>query len=238
MSFVASRYGLFLACLVSLGLSSLYPGDADSYGQMINRTYAFTNFDGAAAELTLHIPQAYYDTTLVDWTAYVSQPGTPDQNYKALVRGLFQIHKDGLRFAFDVFDQELKGVSDEYLLQTLIRFVQSLPYRLPPLEYQGRETFGLLSPVAALVEGYGDCDTKSLLLAALAAHRFNIVFLVGARHAFIGIEGEPGLRQNYVVIDGKNYILCEMTSSWPLGILPESSKEEINNGLFTYFTLP
>ena len=160
--------------------------------QNLQKTFTFKNFDGSDAKLTLQISEVYYDTSIVDWTKYrTSYSSSTDQNYTQLISGLFKEHKPRLKFVFDAFQNALKGVSDEYLLKTMIRFIQSessLPYKIPPEVYKGKRTSGILTPVAALVEGYGDCDTKSLLFACIASHKFDVIFLVGPTHAFIGSD--------------------------------------------------
>ncbi|GEM_PF-5384708 len=201
----------------------------------VKRDFSYENFDGAQVNLTLNINQSYLDASLVNWYDMLAAPKSdPKANYFDLVEAHFNKNKESLRFVFDVFDKALPHVSDAYFINTIIRFVQSIPYQIPPADYKNIKTGGILAPALSLDEGWGDCDTKSILLMCILGHRYELLFLAGASHAFIGIKAEPGASQEYVGINGKKYVLCEMTSKWRLGQLPASSVKDINSGKYNY----
>lgn len=201
------------------------------------QTFTFTNFDQATVSISLDIEPWVFTHANVDWfTIARAQPGT-ENAYVKFVKGTFARHQESLRFVYDMFANTLPHVSDAYFINTIIRFVQELPYQLPPMEYLGKPTSGLLPPPFCLAEGWGDCDTKSLLLACILGHRYEILFLIGEQHAFIGIQVPPGPHMEFVTIGGKPYVLCEMTDVWPLGQLPASSVRDINAGKYEFFTL-
>ncbi len=209
------------------------------HGQtVVSKTYTFENFDGAKVNLILSIDQASINASLMDWQDLLTNPKpSPKANYFGLIEAHFKINKVPLRFVFEIFDRALPHVTDSYFINTVIRFVQTMPYQLPPLEYEGIKTGGLLAPVLSLKEGWGDCDTKSLLLMCILGHRYEMLFLAGAKHAFIGIKAEPGSGQEYVEIKGSKYVLCEMTSLWRLGELPATSVKDIDSGKYNYTIL-
>ncbi len=103
---------------------------------------------------------------------------------------------------------------DEELLWAL-RFCQDIPYQIPPLVHEGRYTNELWPPSALLTEKYGDCDSKSLLCAAILAHnpRHHVVAVEVPGHMLIGVKGVPNPYQLSVRYRNERYILCE-----PVGI--------------------
>lgn len=205
--------------------------------QTLNRNFQYTNFDGSSVSIDLEINESFVNYSNQNWFDIGTNTTNSSKNYFNLVQGIFNNNRDSLKFVFDMFENALYNVSDEYFINTVIRFVQSIPYKIPPLEYRGKKTSGLFAPAICLTEGYGDCDTKSLLLCCILAHKYQLIFLVGSRHAFIGIKTTPQMNQEYVEINGFKYVLCEMTSKWPLGKLPVSSISDINSGKYKYLTL-
>lgn len=202
------------------------------------QNYQYTNFDGAAVDINLQINPSFLEYSNRGWKELVQNDrGSALKNYFALVEEHFDRNRDSLRFVYQMFDSSLYQVSDAYFINTVIRFVQSIPYQIPPTIYKGKETSGLLSPAISLAEGYGDCDTKSILLACILGHRYEILFLAGAQHAFIGIKIPPLKGQEFVEINGSQYVLCEMTSAFPFGVLPSSSVYDINRGKYQYTIL-
>jgi hypothetical protein len=205
--------------------------------QTLDRSFHYTNFDGSSVDIDLEINESFVNYSNQNWFDIGTNTLNSSKNYFNLVQGIFNNNRDSLKFVFDMFEITLYNVSDEYFINTVIRFVQSIPYKIPPLEYKGKKTSGLFAPVICLAEGYGDCDTKSLLLCSILAHKYELIFLMGSSHAFIGIKTTPQTDQEYVEINGFKYILCEMTSKWPLGKLPVSSVSDINARKYKYLIL-
>ena len=205
-----------------------------SNAQALQKRYGYKNFDNADIDIQFDISRSLIQASNQNWYSIINITPDPSKNYFSKIQAIFSSNKDSLKFVFDMFEQALPSVSDEYFINTVIRFVQTIPYKIPPIKYQGKVINGLFAPVICLAEGYGDCDTKSLLLCCILAHRYDLMFLAGARHAFIGIKVKPDNGQEYVEINGVSYVLCEMTSKWPLGVLPVSSRKDINQGKYQY----
>jgi len=199
--------------------------------------YNYINFDGAKVSLKLDIRDSYLAHSNQDWHELLGHSMDTNEDYLEYTKMLFAKEEFPLRFLFEIFDQNLATVDDEYFINTVVSFVQTLPYKIPPTEYKGKNTSGILAPALCLAEGYGDCDTKSLLLACILAHKFDLIFLAGDHHAFIGIAYTPRLTDHFVTIDRVEYVLCELTSRWPLGKLPNSSIHEINKKKYSYIKL-
>jgi len=109
------------------------------------------------------------------------------------------------------------------LLNIMAGFVQSMAYKIPAdarRTRSGREikTGGITMPIETLYRGYGDCDTKSVLLASILANFpcQRVILLTGARHMFIGVRGIPRRDEHYVDIRGTKYILIELTGGVPV----------------------
>lgn len=100
----------------------------------------------------------------------------------------------------------------EWLLRAAVSLVQvGLAYRTPEAQAEGRQTLGFYTPVKALTEGYGDCDTKSALLAALL-RQLGDWKLVGVRvpnHYLLGLARAPRAGESFVEHDGERFVLIE-----------------------------
>lgn len=212
----------------------LYLIIGSSYGQTVDKNFQYTNFDGSQVQIDLKIDQEFITSSNQNWYEIITIKGNSEQNYDALVENIFLKNEQSLKFIYEMFTASMPNVSEYYFINSVIYFVQSIPYKIPPLVYKGKKTSGLFSPVICLTEGYGDCDTKSLLLCSILAHKYELIYLTGARHAFIGIKITPTANQEYVEINGTKYVLCEMTSKWKLGKLPVSSVDDINKGKYRY----
>lgn len=97
-------------------------------------------------------------------------------------------------------------------LDLFLSFVQDLRYELPRnVDEEGRETLGFRVPTAVMVEGAGDCDSKSVVFCALWRQfpgRVLLVLVPG--HALVAVEGKPGPGQASVRLGNRYYILCEV----------------------------
>lgn len=207
------------------------------HAQKIQRHYHYTNFDDSQVSIEIELTSAYLEKSNRNWFELIPMSNDPEKNYFAMIKAMFNNERDSLRFMFDMFKKALPSVSDTYFINTVIRFIQDIPYKIPPSIYKGKVTSGIFPPVICLTEGYGDCDTKSLLLCCILGHKYELIFLTGARHAFIGIKQTPQMNHEYVEINGQTYVLCEMTYPWDLGTLPISSRYDINQGKYKYITL-
>jgi len=130
--------------------------------------------------------------------------------------------------------KELRG-----FLGVIASYVQALEYRVPGMTRQARDgttlyTGGVTMPLETLYNGWGDCDTKSLLFASMLANLrgTGVIFLHGNNHVFVGIRGTPRQYDRYVKVQGINYILAELTAPWPLGMLPEEHWRGAQRNLF------
>jgi hypothetical protein len=108
--------------------------------------------------------------------------------------------------------RSLDGGRSSALLGLFLTFFQDLRYELPKdVDEQGRETLGFRVPTAVLVEGAGDCDSKSAAFCAFWRQipaRALLVLVPG--HALVAVEGKPGPDQKSIRRGNRTYILCEV----------------------------
>lgn len=105
-----------------------------------------------------------------------------------------------------------RGTDREWMVGTAVALVQTgLGYRQPALREDGRKILGFYPPLRALEKGYGDCDTKSALLAAVLQNLTDTQ-LIGVhvpQHYLIGIAQTPRANQAYITYQGRPYVLVE-----------------------------
>jgi hypothetical protein len=106
--------------------------------------------------------------------------------------------------------------------------IQSTEYRVPPeqrIDANGQKihTMGIMMPLETLYSGWGDCDSRSLLLAAIVANfgRTAAVLVTAEDHAFLGIRMAPRVQDRYITIRGIPYVLIESTDYWPIGSISD-----------------
>lgn len=105
-----------------------------------------------------------------------------------------------------------QGQDDRWIFETAVALVQAgLEYRTPSTLDRGRQTLGFYTPPRALESGYGDCDTKSALLAAILLN-LGDTRIIGVRvpgHYLLGIAREPLAGEAFVQYRGESYVLVE-----------------------------
>ena len=128
---------------------------------------------------------------------------------------------------FEQIGQE-KGYDDEDLLGAVIAMVQtSLFYRIPPSTEGQRKTGGVLPPLQTLTLGWGDCDTKTALMASILMNwdQMRAVGVGLPGHYLLGIRRTPGRGDAYVEYEESTYVLVEPAGpAWlPMGsVSPET----------------
>jgi hypothetical protein len=98
------------------------------------------------------------------------------------------------------------------IIGAALSFVQTaLRYKQPDPVYKGKHTGGLLLPLTAVVLGWGDCDTKSGLLASLLSNwgQMRLVGVAVPSHYLVGVLQIPEKGDVFVQYDGLQYVLVE-----------------------------
>ena len=115
------------------------------------------------------------------------------------------------------------------LIGAFASFVQELQFQLPPAHRINEEgekilTAGATMPLETLASQRGDCDTKSLLFASLvrSIKLVDVIFVAIEDHLFAGIRMNPSAWDHSIPHQGKDWVLIELSDSWPIGHVPQN----------------
>ncbi len=114
------------------------------------------------------------------------------------------------------------------LVGAFASFVQSLKYRVPrDYRLNGKNekilTAGAMMPLETLAIGWGDCDSKSMLFAALvqSIDLVDVCFIVMDEHLFAAVQLRHNQDEQFIKHNGKDWVLIELTDAWPIGRVPQ-----------------
>ena len=128
-----------------------------------------------------------------------------------------------------------QGQDSDWLFDSAVAMVQSgLEYRKPQALESGRQTLGFYTPSRALEKGYGDCDTKSALLASILQN-LGSSRLVGVRlpgHYLLGVARKPDPGQAFVRYKGETFVLVEAAgpAQRPIGDIAAKTRLALERG--------
>ena len=134
-----------------------------------------------------------------------------------------------------------KNSSYDYLSEFLF-FVQQISNKLPPKIFQGRYTREFFPPLQCLYEKYGDCDTKSVLLAEFLVNfsdsKEKLILMIvkgyGIFHAVLLVKKKPLPGMFSISIANKGiYIPLEATArNWSPGFIDQRVIDCLKAGFF------
>jgi hypothetical protein len=104
------------------------------------------------------------------------------------------------------------GYDSETLVGAAVAMVQTaLAYKIPPMLEGGKHTGGTLPPVMSMVRGWGDCDTKTGVLASILSNWSNmrIVGVAVPEHYLMAIFRLPAKGDAFIEYKGLRYVLVE-----------------------------
>ncbi|SFG22967.1 hypothetical protein SAMN05660649_01047 [Desulfotomaculum arcticum] len=108
----------------------------------------------------------------------------------------------------------------------IVAFVQSLKYVPDEVstEYDEYPKY----PLETLVDGGGDCEDTSILMASILQEMgYGVVLLGMPDHMAIGVKGADNLPGSYYTYNGAHYYYLETTgSNWSIGALPDQFKNK------------
>jgi len=142
--------------------------------------------------------------------------------------------------------QAIEPLHSENDLMEFLVFVQAIKYQLPPFYYGNKFINSFFPPLICLYEQFGDCDSKSVLLAVfLACHNKNektaLLFInhQGLEHSVLAVKRSPGLGMSAVFVKGKGYYIpLEVTSTgWAPGFVNQRVWNAIRSGNFRFIEL-
>ena len=134
--------------------------------------------------------------------------------------------------------------STRELVGAFASFAQSLPYRIPPdsrINDDGEKilTAGAMMPLDTLTKQWGDCDSKSMLFAALvqSINLVDVCFITMNEHLFAAVKLAPNRDDHAIRYKGRNWVLIELTDAWPLGRIPADHLDGIDSGNYSVVEL-
>ena len=112
--------------------------------------------------------------------------------------------------------------SRENRVRAAANFVQFIPYGQPNFDTEHHMYLGMAVPHESVVLSFSDCDSKSVLLAAILVHLVDYRDLVlvhctsGGEHMILGVAGMEMIACNQVSYNGRRHLLIETTT--PVGL--------------------
>ncbi|MCG2725712.1 MAG: hypothetical protein L6420_05565 [Elusimicrobia bacterium] len=104
------------------------------------------------------------------------------------------------------------GYGSEETVGAVLSMAQTaIHYKIPPMTNGEVHTGGILPPAKAILSGWGDCDTKTALTAAILGN-WNRIKLVGISvpgHYLMAIRHLPAKGDIFVRYEGLEYVLIE-----------------------------
>ncbi len=132
-------------------------------------------------------------------------------------------------------EKSAKGRGREWLIAAATSLVQTaVDYKEVPPLVDSVHTGGVWTPAKTLVGGWGDCDTKVALLAAIMANwpGFKMIIIELPDHFLLGYERPPANGESYIAYNGDKYVLIEAAGpAWlPPGYLGDDTKLLFESG--------
>jgi DNA-directed RNA polymerase subunit M/transcription elongation factor TFIIS len=115
-----------------------------------------------------------------------------------------------------------KGFNYYETVNFVLAFVQSLPYTVDSAT-TGADEYPRY-PVETIVDGGGDCEDTSFLVAGLLKEmNYDVCLVLIPGHMAVSVYGGDTYTGSYYTKDDKHYYYCETTGeSWKMGQIPSS----------------
>ena len=233
----AATFPVLFAVLLAILLSSgctwylpgimppvAYPAITPEPGAVLPRSpvysYPFQDFE---VRIAVPVdPAVYAGARSAEKTARIYDAATRDEEWRS---GLYRamITDPAQEPLYDALIREFRAIRSAHdldpdaYLELITVFVQSLPY-------QDQDLQSPKYPVETYVDGQGDCDDKSLLLAGLLAregYRVALLHFVPEQHMAVGVGCTDG---GYF---GTGYAYMEATHVSLVGVVPDQLEGNI-----------
>ncbi len=119
------------------------------------------------------------------------------------------------------------GYSDREALFELVAFVQSIPYQYDK-DSKAQAADYPKYPIETLMEGAGDCEDSSILLATMLKELgYGVAIIYYPGHIMVGIAGADNEVGTHFTVDGVKYFVMETTVyGWKWGQLSNKYEGE------------
>ena len=166
-----------------------------------------------------------------------------ERYYRAAAKGvllpdyarLAEKSRDSITPVTKAWKRQVGSTLSRTSLNTMLGFFQSIPY--DTLQSRGTSNgAGFATPPALLARNRGDCDTKSVAMAALAHGlwpNLSIVMVILDDHALLGLSIPAKRGDKKVRFQGETFVLAEPVGPalHPVGSIGEQSRKPIKQVL-------
>ena len=119
------------------------------------------------------------------------------------------------------------------IIGAVLSFAQTaIKYKNVEPIYKGRHTAGFLQPITTIVLGWGDCDTKSAMVASVLSNwsQMRMIGIAVPGHYLMAVLQIPDKGDMFVEYQGLQYILLEPAGpGWfPPGKVADETVEQLN----------
>lgn len=204
----------------------------DAYQYVVDHSLKQADLDRMGAEIKEEYRRKFRDLMISRGFKYKQEgvlvpdiPGIAKRNIDNLNPVALEIGRIAKAKNYDALDVVGAALS---LAQT------GLEYERIPLKKQERTIGGIYPPLAAILEGKGDCDTKTALMASILLN-WDAARLIGVgmpNHYLIGMLRTPAKGDAFVEYNGLSYVLMEPAGpGWsPPGNISEYTLGILNAG--------
>lgn len=163
-------------------------------------------------------------------------------NYREIFRRNLDYFKE---LARDLEAAVTPLLAENALIEFLF-FVQSIKYEKPPFYYHNKFINSFFPPLICLYEQFGDCDSKSVLLAVFLANhnekeKTALLFVnrQGLKHSILLVKRLPSPGMSALFIKGEGYYipLEASTPGWAPGFVNPRIWDAITSGNFRFTAL-
>ena len=185
--------------------------------EVIKNEYTWL-FEGRTWTLSVNIPESIYE-----YYAELERP--PTEDYSIYVTHPFD--DEYLRILIEKinFIAISRDYSESEKVNLVISFVQSLPYTSDSVTtpYDEYPRY----PLETLVDGGGDCEDSSILVASLLyGMNYDVILLGLPGHMACGVYLQDGYGWHYTLNDREYYYLETTNEGWAIGDIPQDYEDE------------
>lgn len=135
-----------------------------------------------------------------------------------------------------------RGKDTRETVNYALHFIQNIPYNQLQNRYTSNGA-GFYTPYGLLYNNRGDCDTKSVALAAIIRNLYpnvRMVMVYTPGHAFIGLGFRPSKGDLSLDLGGTKFVLAEPAGPGmaAIGKVSRSSEARLVGGKYSYQEIP
>ena len=138
--------------------------------------------------------------------------------------------------------QDVIGKSSREVTNHVLNFIQSIPYDTLE-DARSSNGAGFQTPYGVIHDNKGDCDSKSVMFAAIMRNLFpyaRIIVVYVPGHALVGFDYQKGREDYAVKIDGTTFVLAEPVGPKKvnLGHISPSALAVMRRGAYSFEEVP